>query len=149
MNITEIVIATLVVAAIALGSNLFMGSVFTSFNTTQSTEFTSKYQNYTGILNASKEAYNVVQQPTTPTSPFILGYVLAGWNGLKAIVKGLATAVNFPNMVKNTTQQAGYGFGGFNDFVAIAVAIVLVSIVGYLIYLLLGKGVIRGGGAGV
>ena len=145
-KITLIVIATLVIAAISYGTTLFAGGVFTAFNTTQDTAFAERFSDYNSTINASQEAYQELQKQTVSSSPFIVGYMLAGWNGLKAIVHGLATALNFPVTAESSVSQAGYGFEGFSVFISIAVGIATTIIVGYLIYLLLGKG---GGGVGV
>lgn len=145
-KITLIIIATLVIAAISYGTTLFAGGVFTAFNTTQDTAFADRFSNYNSTIEASQDAYQALQKQTTSTSPFIVGYVLAGWNGLKALMNGLATALNFPIAAESSVTEAGYGFQGFSTFISIAVGIAITTIIGYLIYLFLGKG---GGGVGV
>ena len=146
LTITNMMISFLVVAAVIFGLQIFAGSVFTAYNTTADTTFMSQYSQYNSTLQASQSAYSSLapKHASTPSNLFIAPFVIAAWNALKAMITGIATATTMPATIGNQATQSGYGFAGLDTFIGIASAIVLTSVVGYIIYALLGRGGSKG-----
>ncbi len=140
LTLTNLMISFLVVAAVITGLQIFAGGVFTAYNTTTDIGFMQQYSAYSGTLNASQQAYSALEKPSTVTGLLVPPFVIAAWNSLKALISGIGTALTMPESISNTTIHSGYGFAGMDTFVGIAGAIALTSIIGYLIYVLLGRG---------
>jgi hypothetical protein len=145
MNITHIMLSFILVVAIVSGLNLFTGDVLTQYNNTGAgTNLNTTMSKYnTGYVTWVSSMAESTRATVQKTPEGILGQIITGIFWILDSIKNFLSLPAYIGMTLTDLSGTSSEFSGIITIPTwvwtLITMMVLVSLVGYLLYLLIGK----------